>query len=622
MPPLKNALPVTVAAGLATVAWLPWHPAPADAEVRAARAGVAFETLSLPDAAYDQRQRPVAPALERIRPWISAVGASVGAFDLRGLGRPGDACLTDPRDDALRIFPVPGSGGPAFETFELRPQDNGLRWTAAMAPIGCVPADIDHDGRQDVLAYYWGRSPVIFRNLARAGSTPTAASFRAEELVAPMQVWNTTALNVADVDGDGRLDIAVGNYFPDGARVLDPSADDDPRMQMQHSMGKARNAGINRLYLGRPPVPGKPLVFDDVSERWPDASARSWTLALGFQDLTGNGRPELYVANDFGPDQLLVNTSTPGDVRFAEVRGTRDLTTPRSKVLGHDSFKGMGIVYSYREGQQLPRMFVSNITSPWALQESNFAFDPTGEGKDLLRGELPYRENSTEIGFAHSGWSWDLKAIDVTNSGSDFLVQATGFLQGTERMWPRLQETAMGNDQILSDPLAWLRLDEDSDLSGHEPNRLWAPVGDEFADIGDAVPFPADEVSRGFAVADVDGDDRDDVLVANQWGRSHVYLNRSTSRLPAATLYVVKDGPHGPTPVIGAMVTVTGPDYTRIAQLYPGNGHSGVSGAGLHFALPQNVLARATATVRWSEDGQVRTQRFPLRAGAQELKVG
>lgn len=620
MPDIKRALPAAAAAALAGLAWLPWHPAPAAADVDAISRDIAFEVHDLPDATSDQKQRPVAPELEGIRQWISAVGASVGLFDLRGQGRPGDACLTDPRDDTLRVFPVPGSGGPAFATFALHPRESGLRWDATMAPIGCVPADIDHDGRQDVLAYYWGRSPVVFRNTARPGATPTAASFRAEELVTPMQVWNTTALNIADVDGDGNLDVAVGNYFPDGARVLDPTADQDPRMQMQRSMGKARNAGVNRLFLGSDHGQG-PLTFTDVSERWPEKSARSWSLALGFQDLTGNALPDLYVANDFGPDQLLVNTSRPGDVQFREVRGQRDLTSSRSKVLGHDSFKGMGIAYSYKEGQTLPHMYVSNITSPWALQESNFAFAPTGAGQDLLDGTLPYTERATEVGFAHSGWSWDIKTIDVTNSGSDFLAQATGFLQGTERMWPRLQETAMGNDQILSNPLAWLNLDEDSDLSGHEPNRLWAPVGDKLADIGASVRFTDQDVSRGFAVGDVDGDGRDDMLVANQWQRSRAYLNRSASQLPSATLYVTKEGRHGSTPLIGATVTIEGPGYTRLGQLYPGNGHSGVSGPGLHFALPGNVIQDGTATVRWSQDGQIRSQRFPLRHGAQELKV-
>ncbi|MDO8147755.1 VCBS repeat-containing protein [Isoptericola sp. b515] len=619
MSSLKLLAAPVAALALAGLAWLPWQPGPPAEAAERAVERISFATHDLPDSDGNQQQRPVAPDLEHIRPWISAVGASVGSMDLRGLGRPGDACLTDPRDDRLRVFPVPGSGGPDFEPFELHP--DGLRYDRTMAPIGCVPTDIDQDGRQDVVAYYWGRSPVIFRNTGPGTGTPSADWFTAAELVEPMQVWNSTALNIADIDGDGLLDIAVGNYFPDGSRVLDETADDDPRMQMQHSMGDAHNAGVNRLYLGGGTEADGGLRFTDVSERWPEESADSWTLALGPQDLTGNGLPDLYVANDFGPDQLLVNTSEPGDVRLTEVRGDRDLTTARSKVMGHDSFKGMGVAYSYAPGADLPSIHVSNITTTWGLQEGNFAFYPTGRGEELLEGSFPFEDRAAEVNLAVSGWSWDIKPIDPTNSGREGFVQATGMIAGTEELWPRLQEMAMGNDQILSSPTSWMRIGQDGDISGDEPNRLWIPVGDQFVDAGSRVPFDESTPSRGFSVADVDGDGLQDVLVANQWARSQVHLNTSTPENPSVTLAVTRQGEHGPTPVIGAVVTVEGPGYSRTSQLYPANGHSGVSGSQLHFALPADALADATATVRWVDaDGQHSTT-FALIEGAQELRI-
>ncbi|MFF1530235.1 CRTAC1 family protein [Cellulomonas sp. NPDC058312] len=619
MPTLKSFAAPVAAVALAGLAWLPWQPGPSAQATAEVAAGVSFTAHDLPDSDGNQEQRTVAPALEHIRPWISAVGASVGSLDLRGLGRPGDACLTDPRDDALRVFPVPGSGGEEFEPFVLHP--DGLRWDDTMAPIGCVPADIDGDGRQDVLAYYWGRSPVIFHNTGQDDGPPSADWFTPVELVEPVQVWNSTALNVADVDGDGRLDILVGNYFPDGSRVLDPQATDDQRMRMQHSMGNARNAGTNRLYLGAEPGPGGELRFVDASERWPESSATSWTLALGMQDLTGDGLPEMYVANDFGPDQMLVNTSEPGDVRLTEVRGDRDLTTARSKVMGHDSFKGMGVAYSYAPDADLPSIHVSNITTEWGLQEGNFAFYPTGEGTDLLDGRFPFEDRAGDVNLAISGWSWDIKPIDVDNSGRDGFVQATGMIVGDEELWPRLQEMAMGNDQILSSPTSWMRIGADGDISGDEANRLWVPVGDKYADVGGELPFDDRTATRGFSVADVDGDGRLDVLAANQWARSQVFLNTSTSRNPTATLSVTREGEHGPTPVIGAVVTVEGPGYSRTAQLYPANGHSGVSGSQLHFAMPEEALADATATVSWRDADGPHSTTFALTGGAQELRT-
>lgn len=617
---VKKIAPLLTAMGLIGATAIPWHPGPSAAASEAATKGVSFERHNLPEARFNQKMRPVQPSLKRIQPWISSVGASVGAMDVRQQGFSGDACLTDPRDDSLKVFPVPGSKGKPFSAFELKPK--GLPYDRTMAPIGCVPTDIDQDGRQDLIAYYWGRSPIIYRNVGAKGDQPSADMFRPQELVAPMQVWNSTALNVSDIDGDGVLDVVVGNYFPDNARVLDPKATDDQNMEMQRSMGGAHNAGSNRIFLGKKNNNRKgPLQFTDMSHRWPAESSKSWSLALGFQDLSKTGVPDMFVANDFGPDQLLVNTSTPGNVRLKTVTGKRNLRTAKSKVLGNDSFKGMGIAYSYAEGGKLPRMFVSNITSPGALHESNLAFYPKGNGRELLDGQVPYKEKSTDLGLAHSGWSWDIKPIDPTNSGKDSLIQANGYLKGTVNQWPRLQEIAMGNDQILSEPGSWLKLDSTSDLSGRETNKLWTPAGEKFTDAGKQAGFTSNEVSRGFAVADINNDGKQDFLVANQWGPSQVHVNTSTSKNPTATLNITKDAPHGSTPVIGAQVTVKAPGYNRRTQVYPANGHSGVSGTEAHFALPKRVLEKATATVTWTDDGKTRSKSFPLTAGRQELKV-
>ncbi|MDV6014724.1 VCBS repeat-containing protein [Haloechinothrix sp. LS1_15] len=620
---LRRAVPITLAIALCVVTGLfTIRPSLGEAESERLAADVDFEVVPVNSAPADARQlREVQPGLERIEAWISAVGAAAALTDLRGLDRAADACLVDPRDDSVRVFPVPGAGGPGYEEFGLVPE--GLPYDEAMAPMGCVPADFDEDGSMDFLVYYWGRSPVLFLNEAEPGDTPRAGDFRAHELVEPMEVWNTSALGLADVDGSGHLDIIAGNYFPDGARVLDTEAVSDDRMAMQHSMGKARNAGVNRLLLTSPTgEPGDKPEVRDASTALPDASARSWTLAFGWQDLSGNQLPDLYVANDFGPDNLLVNHSEPGRVRFDEVVAGRDMTTPGSQVLGYGSFKGMGVTFTHNPGMELPMIMVSNITSPFALHESNLVFTGDGDGSRLLDGEVPYTQRAEELGLARSGWAWDVKSGDFDNSGVEEMLQATGFIQGENNRWPELHELAMGNDDLLHHPEAWPNFRPGDDLSGREHNPLWARADDgRYFDIAEHTGIGAPWVSRGFAFGDVDGDGTLDVLVANQWEDSVLLRNRTPNEGKAAFVRLVKPGAAGgQRDAIGATVEHAIGGETKRSQLYPTNGHAGVSASQLQLTLPDGEATEATIT--WRDGDRVHRDSFEVSPGHHTVVLG
>ncbi|PDP84376.1 hypothetical protein CQJ94_27245 [Glycomyces fuscus] len=614
---LAIALALVGALGTLTV-----RPSLSDAERAELAESFAFEVLPLNSAPEGARvERETAPGLRHHAGWISAVGAGGTLLDLRGLDRSADVCLVDPRDDSVTLRNAPGSGADDYPVTTLLPE--GLPYDHTMAPMGCVPADADEDGDLDVIVYYWGRSPVLFVNTAGPGAVPAEENFTAHEMVEPMQVWNTTALNVADLDGSGSLDVFVGNYFPDGARVLDPEAHTDTRMRMQQSMGSAANAGHNRILLSAPTgEKDTPPVFTDASTALPERAATAWTLAIGFQDLTGNGVPDVYLANDFGNDTMLVNRSAPGELSLESVRGERDMSTPKSQVMGNGSFKGMGVAFTYDDGAELPRVLVSNITTPYALHESNFAFVPTGEGSELLDGTVPYTESSEELGIARSGWAWDIRAGDFDNDGTDEVLQATGFLQGERNRWPELQEIAMGNDQLLEYPMAWPGFSQGDDLSGHETNPFWVQTDDgSYTDLARALGIAEYDVTRSFAFGDVNGDELLDVVVANQWQDSRIMLNRAPGAPPAAVLRLVRPGAAGDgaaVPAIGASVRAGGsgqPEQRH--QLYPANGHVGVSDPLVHLAAPRGPLR---TTVSWRDaDGGQHTADLTVEPGTHTL---
>jgi hypothetical protein len=570
-----------------------------------------FEKSVLPEVPGPEQRwvRPVNPSLRRISSWISSVGAAVALNDLDGDGLPNDVCYVDVRTDQVIVAPVPGT--PArYQPFALNPAP--LRFDRdTMAPMGCLPGDMDEDGRMDILVYYWGRSPIAF---LRRGAQMNAAAFTPVEIDNRGERWFTNAATFADLDGDGHADLIVGNYFPDGSRILDAHATNQEHMQ--HSMSRAFNGGRKHLlrWVG-------PAQFREQTGVLSDEVSRGWTLAIGAADLDGDLLPEIYFANDFGPDRLLYNRSTPGHFRFELLHGERTLTTPKSKVLGNDSFKGMGVDFADLNGDGYPDIFVSNIAMKYALLESHFVFESTGHPELMKQGIAPYVDRSEPLGLSRSGWAWDAKLADFNNDGTFEALQAVGFVKGQVDRWPELQELAMGNDELLPDPRSWPRFQPGDDLCGnlHNPFFVKSASG-RYYDVAVEMGLGESHVSRGIAIADVDGDGRLDYAVANQWEPSLFFHNSSPQpgEFLGLRLRLAPD-----RPAIGAAATVFLPDGRRMtAQVDGGNGHSGKRSQDIHFGLG-NVPAQTPLRVamRWRDASGVHESTEQLVPGWHTVRL-
>ena len=571
----------------------------------------AFRSFPLPELpGRPQTIRTVSPSLRGIAGWVSSTGAAVALNDIDGDGLPNDLCLVDPRTDSVTVSPVPG-GEARYKPFAL--DAGSLYQRTTMAPMGCLPADFNEDGLADLLVYYWGRTPVMFlaRNRPPQMATPLSANhYKPLEVVTGGGRWHTGAATLADLDGDGHLDIVIGNYYRDDARILDEHAGGSEAMQ--HSMTRAFNAGQSRVLRWAGAASGDdPSVQYEAIDNYVEGSAEEnqrlthgWTLAVAAADLDGDLLPELYFANDFGPDRLLHNRSTPGKIRFVPLEGIKTLTTPTSKVLGRDGFKGMGVDFGDINGDGLLDIYVSNIAEAYALVESHFVFINNGELDGLREGVAPYRDESERLGLSRSGWAWESKLGDFNNDGRLEALQATGFMKGVSDCWPELHELAMGNDQLLERPDVWPLFDSRCGLSdrGHNPFFVQATDG-RYYDLAQTLGLDQSQISRGIATADVDGDGRLDYAIANQWETSYYRHNEGTSRgaflglhlrLPlddgkAETLRVSEGHPLSSVrsmAAIGAHVSVQLPDGRRlVSQVDGGNGHSGKRSPDLHFGL-------------------------------------
>jgi hypothetical protein len=595
-------------------------------------------SIGIPGGHTYQTIRRVNKDYERIRAWISSVGAGIAMNDLDADGLANDLCLVDTRIDRVVVTPTPGARADRYEPFALDPRP--LPMNPYIAPMGCVPGDFNEDGRLDLLVYWWGRTPVLF--LARSGAGGLSAqAYQPVELVATAPgdhysgpQWNTNAAAVADFDGDGHDDIYIGNYFPDGP-VLDDRVSGG--VVMNRGMSHARNGGRDHLlrWTGAAAGAAPSVSYVEADGAFDEAVADGWTLAAGASDLDGDLLPELYVANDFGPDQLLHNRSTPGRIELSAVAGERTPLVPKSKRLGADSFKGMGVDFGDIDGDGREDIYVGNITTSFGIQESNFAFVNTardvGEMRTRLReGGAPFEDRSAGLGLAWSGWSWDVKLADFDNNGRTEVVQTSGFVKGHVNRWAQLQELATANDELLPAPFWWPNVRQGDDIAGNQHlafhvRGAGGRYEDVSAELGLATPIP----SRGVAVGDADGDGRLDFAVARQWEAPVFYHNDSPSpgaflglrltRPPAAESGSTSDG----SPVVGARVTVTTPDgRTLIGRVDGGSGHSGKRSFEVLVGLGE-VTGPVRARVTWRDRaGVAHEQDIRLAAGWHSLQLG
>jgi enediyne biosynthesis protein E4 len=655
-PNIKRIAAIAICASLFAVAWM-HRPTPASASRSPGVNGrFSFTNYSLPTLpGQQQKVRHVNPSLDNISGWISAVGAAVALNDIDGDGLPNDICYVDPRIDQVIVEPAPGTGA-RYHAFALDASPLKLD-RQITAPMGCLPGDFDEDGKIDLLVYYWGRTPIIFLNRldAKHQDELDSGSFQPVELVPQGGRWFTNAALLADLDGDGHTDILLGNYFPDGAEILDSKS--AHAEHMQESMSHAFNGGRKHFFLWRPPLE-TPVNFQEVvpalvagddqpvGPKTSEEILNGWTLAAAAADLNGDLLPELYIANDFGPDRLLENMSRPGLLKFRLLLGRRSFFTPKSKVLGRDSFKSMGVAVADINGDGRLDILVSNIADEYALEESNFAFLSTSSSLADDHGFAQFQDRSEELGISRSGWSWDIKTGDFDNDGKPEIVVATGFLNSASSQpevgrWPELHEIAMGNDVLLQYPKEWHRFKGSDALSNH--NRTPFYVVDEsgrYEDISQEIglrhPFPG----RGIAVADVDGNGLLDFAIANQWGTSEFYRNASKVAASSLTLKLLM--PTNPanglfhvadthtrqvqgSPAIGACASVRLPDgKLLVEQVDGGNGHSGKNSFEVHFGLgAQQRTLEYPVKLNWrGRDGQPHSRNLTLTAGRYSIVLG
>jgi tetratricopeptide (TPR) repeat protein len=532
------------------------------------------ETAHAAGIAHRHHKPTLDPGLENIMPWMQSVGAAAAAGDFDHDGRIDLYVTNSDRGEPNFLYRNDGDG-----TFTDVAAAAGLAAAndARGVSMDCIWGDYDNDGWIDLYLVRWGRNS-LYRNDGDGTFTDVTEHVFRRQDGSPGTDWaNGNAAIFLDYDLDGRLDIYVGNYF----RPVDLFRLQDTRI-MHDDFERARNGGANFLYHQEPDG-----SFREVAAAL-GVDDPGWTLAVGSADLDNDGRPDLYCANDFGPDQLFLGE--PGGT-FRNVSAT---------ALGTDTRKGMNVDFGDFDNDGWLDAYVTNITTVEYLREGNMLWRNNG----ILPGiGLGMTDVAPETRTWDGGWGWGGKFLDADLDGDLDIVTVNGFISaGPESYWYDLASwTVTGVD--VADARNWPPIGDRS-FSGHEKSRLFLNDGREsFTESAAAAGITDDRDGRGIVCFDPDDDGDVDLFVANQGQEPCLYRNDTRTGHHWLGVKLVADPRSGVNrDAVGARVTVVTARGRQIRERDGGNGYAAQSEGRLHFGLGPAERAQLVA-VRWPDGG-------------------
>ena len=226
------------------------------------------------------------------------------------------------------------------------------------------------------------------------------------------------SLSAIDFDGDGLLDIyACGYYARSGDRL---------------GLGRPvpyhdANNGVRNFLLKN-----KGWQFQEVTnEVGLDTHNQRFSYAASWEDFDNDGDADLYVANDFGRNNLFRNDSG----RFTDVAaqaGVEDLSAGMSVSWGDYNRDGWMDLY-------VGNMF-SSAGNRIAFQrkyrpgEDVSAFQRHARGNSLFlnQGDGSFLDVSEEAKVTLGRWAWCSSFMDFNNDGWEDILVANGMVTGTD----------------------------------------------------------------------------------------------------------------------------------------------------------------------------------------------
>jgi len=409
--------------------------------------------------------------------------------------------------------------------------------------MGAAVGDYNNDGWPDLLVTCFN-GVVLYRNNGDGTFTDVTKQSGLDK----DSGWATGAA-FGDYDGDGWADLFVPHY----ARL---NLSDLPEFGSKITC----TYHTIKVQCGPRGLPGDPdaLYHNNGDGTFTDVAAAAGVedsqglLGLGsiWSDFDNDGRIDLFVANDSGPNYLYRNN---GNGTFTDVAANSGTAFSRD---GNEQ-ANMGIAVNDYNHTGWESIFVSHFSEDYGTlwrNEGNWSFTDVSYPSGIARSTWPY-----------VGWG-DVFA-DIDNDGWADLFLVNG------HVYPQVDGA-----HLIS--------------KYRQPKLLFINMGDgQFADMsnsgGEALARP--QVSRGVAAGDLFHDGKVDLVVENLQGEPMILRPQGGPRYHWISFELA--GTKSNRLALNARVRVTSGDLSQIDEVRSGGSYMSQNDLHLHFGLGEHRQA-------------------------------
>jgi hypothetical protein len=398
---------------------------------------------------------------------------------------------------------------------------------------GVCVADYDNDGFQDVYLTALG-ADVLWRNTGKGTFVDVTRRAGIDE-----NRWSTSCA-FADYDRDGHLDLYVATYVKFDDTIPRRGATSNCRFMGTSVFCGPKKLTGDRDLLYRNTGAG---AFEDVTARAGIADPGYYGFGVVFSDLTDDGWPDIFVANDSVPNLLFRNRRDGTFVEEGVLTGAALSGDGRAQA-------GMGVDAGDYNGDGLLDLIVTN-----------FSHDHNTVYENGPAGVFTDRSYATGIAATAGPYlGWGVKFVDMDNDGRLDVFIANG------HVYPEVDRQGLGTRY-------------------RQTKQLFVSDGKRFrhatAEVGGGLLL--EKSSRGAAFGDYDNDGDLDVLVINMNEAPTLLRNDTAPRHRWVTLQLmgVKSNRDG----IGARVRIDAGGRRQTAEVRGDGSYLSHSDTRVHFGL-------------------------------------